>query len=388
MGIDLTSINLEAVPIETLTKQSKRKRKKKENTCCASAKKNKKRKLSDEEFPADLNNVENWKNLAPKPSKLAGRENKIIINCPEILAAQERENVKQPKKKLLINGNMFDNFVKIRKNFDVQVQNTCSVDSVCQILVQGWIDYAHIRSLISGSNNKLMQVVASLATKGAVSCTYKQRAQALSEILRPSNLNTIGNCEKVTYNCYGNLGQRIAQLLGDDHPSLTREVACSICPPITFNEALLDVNYSVLLKKGVQSLARAVNKNSVRIEHCPACRADNPNVENTLNMKKIIFITTELLVEMHKRKKISERFIGLWEICLKDIPTKIMLERLDYNLIGVVAQRPGHYIGYRRRITGQWDECNDLAKNKRIKNNVTEKSVINPGVLIFVAAEC
>ena len=91
--------------------------------------------------------------------------------------------------------------------------------------------------------------------------------------------------------------------------------------------------------------------------------------------------------ELEKKNfKKNER---LGSIRLSDIPVKMTVETIvstpvGYNLVGLIAQTPGHYVAYKRRLNNKWDYCNDMAQDGKIKFDVSPLSKINPMLLIYV----
>lgn len=57
---------------------------------------------------------------------------------------------------------------------------------------------------------------------------------------------------------------------------------------------------------------------------------------------------------------------------------------VDYFLLGVVDHCPGHYVGFKRRITHIWDKCDGLALNKKINTNINRDTTIHIHILIYV----
>lgn len=115
---------------------------------------------------AKLNMEENWKNQANKGRKSRGP--KSLQASQESRAAQQNETLQPPKLRLLENGSL-GGFVSDGDK-QVQLKNTCNLDSICHLLAVAYVDSKTAREFISDASDKnlIMKRVKLLATEGAV----------------------------------------------------------------------------------------------------------------------------------------------------------------------------------------------------------------------------
>lgn len=69
------------------------------------------------------------------------------------------------------------------------------------------------------------------------------------------------------------------------------------------------------------------------------------------------------------------------KFALKEFPIKLNLNNDEYRLAGTIAQLPGHYVSYCRRIDNTWELCNNMS-TKVVRCNRFDK--IEPSAVIYV----
>lgn len=177
---------------------------------------------------------------------------------PELDAAIQVNNWKQPKHTLLKNGNLCK-VVRINREHSVLLRNTCAFDALAQIIASSYIMYEHYRFFLNNSTNLLLKTAKSLATVGATKETYILRALALTEVIhrkvslvlpqglpkKNSRVNKIKD-----YDCTTNAPSLARKLLNDIPSITTRIIHCSgdhCDSPITTVISVLDTNMNILL---------------------------------------------------------------------------------------------------------------------------------------------
>lgn len=277
--------------------------------------------------PFDLNSIENWRNLALKTSS-KNREAKYTRKHPEMSVVLKAGKLQPPKNTLLLNGN-YSGYINIDKNLKVEVVNTCPFDAVVQILGQCFTDFENLHELFNDTENLTLQTAKSLSVAGAVEVTERLRCLAIKKAY-PSEARRLKFKEKgkvlhESYDLYKNLSKVVKELF-KDMPNLQKTYLChNRCRTIPTTCDILEVDYNLLCFEGLKKLGEAIRAKSVQL------------------------------------------FMGTQE----------------YSLVGVIAQLPAHYIAYKRRITNCWDECNNVASDKKVKTNIQKTTLVYPVMVIY-----
>ncbi len=303
--------------------------------------------------------------------------------------------LKQPTKLLLKNGNLMGFFL-LPEMGQVSVQNTCSFDAVAQILTVGYIDHPKFREIVDSKKDGApsLDVVVSLATKGACKDVYQLRAKALvpvSSLLQARNVlnNTRRAQTRRSINILeyslailgheienqqesrlpnGNVAALVEALFSD----LPSKVTSWECPnghdEITVN-TLITVNYDHLRNTGIQGL-----KDNLEFSLVPEdmeCAKNNCQLDahGTSSCSNSVFVDLGTCTQTYK---------------LSDVPVMLVLRGSKFTLVGIVAYTKEHFIAYCRRRSGVWEKFDDCNKNSY---SVTSKETLVPHLIFYLKTE-
>ena len=223
-----------------------------------------------------------------------------------------------------------------------EVKNTCSFDSICQIIALMYSESENFRSLMGNTKNAVIQTSKSLALYGATTNTYILRCKALAMILKGENLqkptaNSKSSTNFVRYECFGNICNLVRQLF-QDMPSMSVVNSCynTLCTKklkLKIKKYItLEVNGKILLTNGLPSIELAVTDWIKNLEK-PCCEKAYTNP----TMGSIIFVETDFLgiegvemiygaTDMYNRSS-----------AIKEIPIHEEINSEKFTLRGVVA---------------------------------------------------
>ncbi|KAJ8880563.1 hypothetical protein PR048_017033 [Dryococelus australis] len=311
---------------------------------------------------------ENWRGRASLPSKK--------IQCHSYLEPSsgfEETGLSTPLRALTVvllkNGNRVSSLKAISLcGQKFILTNTCSFDSLVQILATSNTDSVHYKDFVQNNNNiSILKVIESLAGNNITSGTYRQRNEVLHPICESSILST--NLTQVNLT---STSKSMASRLLADFPSVTETFKCTNTKCVTRNSILRPV-ISIAIE--IQSL-----------NNLEAC------INQFLAEEKITSSNQHLLIEVVNSSIVfnPSDIAYPFEAPLKDVPRKITLKKSGdtYFLRDIVPTTSssdagrykktlginvvGHYVACCLRPDLKWEIYNDLCNSSSmVKQTVT-----------------
>lgn len=321
----------------------------------------------------ELNDLENWRGQG-KPKRNPA---KYLNKHPEIVLEVKMKSLKDPKEILLRNGSI-TGFPLITEKTKVQIRNTCSFDSVIQLLAVLAIENEKFRVWLESAKDKskALDVAWKLAHQGATVDTYSTRVEALvnhANLTKASEQSSDREKKKkassikqvLQYDIWGNciiLFEKLDMKIF----SLQRTWTCKKRHATKENCTFVSVLEDVLLSQGFGELEASVNiHKALEKKGCSKKGCKHAMTVKSVNLNDVIIIDVSVSEQMKN-----------------EIPESLHLESQDFNLFGVVAYQPGHYVSYAKRIGGYWEYFNDVHKrHSRVKDNLK----LVPVILIYVS---
>uniref|UniRef100_A0A2S2NN08 NOF-FB transposable element protein n=1 Tax=Schizaphis graminum TaxID=13262 RepID=A0A2S2NN08_SCHGA len=72
----------------------------------------------------------------------------------------------------------------------------------------------------------------------------------------------------------------------------------------------------------------------------------------------------------------------VFQCYLQELPKKLNFENYEYILTAAIAHVPGHYLTYVLRLSGSWEQHNDL--EKKVKNVSDKNTLITPHIIMYI----
>lgn len=370
-----------------------------------------KRKLDD----SDNFSVENWRGKAGKPTIIccsSPKENNssrstlhLEENAPQIFKFQAisqssstffqrypeidlvnekiAQKIDNPNKQIIRKCESF-NFLKngslsgpVTLNGEtVFCRDTCGFDSISQILRAATIDDPNCAKIISDSSISC-SMAKFIETFASATCTKQDMYRERAAILSPAYCSTKQylKTEKRSLSHSFSAVDSVFSLWKKLFPSmisLTRKTSCNFCNLVKEHHQHSIIPHEKLIKpQKIGTLTEAINFHEHVDVKCPQCHRI---CHVTMKPGTLIFV--ELDVRRSVYQQIGESFK------LTEFPTTLQLD-VPYKLAGVIGHRPGHFIGYAKRLNG-WQIFDDIRdKAERASENLT---IVPHGAIFYRTA--
>ncbi|XP_053593977.1 uncharacterized protein LOC106694172 isoform X2 [Microplitis demolitor] len=222
---------------------------------------------------------------------------------------------------LLKNGNYVRNPVNIRGSYYFAT-NTCGFDSIIQILSSSAMDNPQYMAFIDESKNKVLKFVKFFDENELSATTNKNRIVLLEDLFSHKIKKMLNSNQIDLYDCVSTIYKQCF----NDVPSGWLTHTCPNCHIYTSPIIILQVNHYIIRKNGYHVLQEVLN--------------------NEWTQK----------LDVRANVEASHSIPGQ----LVDFPINLNLGDDQYQLSGVIAMLPGHFISYCRRINNRWDKCDGL----------------------------
>ena len=245
--------------------------------------------------------------------------------------------------------------------------NTCGFDSIIQILSASAMDNPKYVTFIQTSKDEVLQFVKCFVESGPSAMIYKKRIILLKHLFESNMLVNYDQCRKLTsytidlYECLSIIWKKCF----NSEPSGWYTYQCPKCDEYTISAIIVEVNHKIILENGFSALQEAFDKhNDWKKKLC---------INNCSNycQTKLCTFNTQVFIELDVRPNIESSNGICGKLC--DFPIYLDFDNHQYQLAGVIARLPGHYVSYCRRINNRWDLCNDL------KSKIT---YVRPNILV------
>lgn len=260
-------------------------------------------------FEVDLNKcvelsstiINNEKRPQNEQSKYTGKYFKPYPEIQQQNALVVNNKNKKRKAILLPNGSHCS--AVILNNNTYFLRNTCSFDSIVQILATAGIDNIEYHRFLEKATNHTLNFVYNFITNGISKNLFAQRAQILIDCCMSKTQKTITNkILSYTIDAENNIANLIQQIL-QTNPSKCNTEKCT-CGERTIYHSTIAPNHTIISKKGFRALQEALEFWSpiYNINCCNACLG---KLTCTDELGEHIFI--ELDVRHHHNLKQSLR---------------------------------------------------------------------------------
>lgn len=316
---------------------------------------------------AYLNEIEAWKlgrvinPPEPKVPLKGKKRGKFLTPCPDIEIIHKRRKF-TPKLPLLVNASALEP-VKIGKQ-TVRVRNTCAFDTSIQSILAGCHDFEPYAEYLGNFGIKIFDFVQKLSTTGTSAALYAERGSILSAT-KPI-IDGILDCEI----CISYLQEKY---ILQDMPSLAKTVNCGDCLfEVVKTLPVLHVDPFPLHQRGMKGLQEAVDKTFSSRSTSTCFRCKSTNITKSLSggnhlMINIEDVGNDILADRNGFPNCRKTFT------LEEIPDKLTYDGHTYKLVSVIVYTTAHYFAFIKRVTGKWEEHNDLLKTVR---SVTARTLL------------
>lgn len=333
-----------------------------------------------------LQEEENWRGQNKRSMRtnehnksIPSKRGKYLQACPNVTLMHNRP-LRKRKDIIIQNGNLLAS-VKIEK-IKVQVMNTCSFDSIIELITNGYSDYIEYQRQvrIEFSDFEFFDLVIDYATNNITSKWYIKRALCLFKTLDKPLASIL--------DCSYNISSLISKLL-HDIPSTTNKFTCKKCKTnSTIIKSVLQIDSKPILTEGLKTgLEKSLNKyfSTKKKVYCNSCKSYG--YEFSEPGPHLLIDTEHPFISM---LQIDSVIIS--EIPLSEIPHFIMIKNIKYVLIGVIHFIPpeirngvGHYVAFCKTVTGSWKQCDDAKyKADLIPNGSLSSTLVRPAIIGYV----
>ncbi|XP_057323644.1 uncharacterized protein LOC130666547 [Microplitis mediator] len=228
------------------------------------------------------------------------------------------------------------------------------------------MDNPQYMAFIDESKNKVLKFVKFFVENELSATTYKNRIVLLEDLFSHKIKEMIKSNQIDLYDCVSTIYKQCF----NDVPSGWLTHTCPNCHIYTSPIIILQVNHDIIRKNGYHALQEGLNNEWTQklcIKTCSSYCNTRLNIYNTQ-----IFIELDVRANVEASHSIPGRLV--------DFPINLNLSDDQYQLSGVIAMLPGHFISYCRRINNRWDKCDGLQQKIECVKSHTS---IEPQAVIY-----
>lgn len=258
--------------------------------------------------------------------------------------------------------------------------------------------------LNSSEENKVFQLVKSLASKGVTQHAYSLRAEVLSSIFCPVQLKT--GVHRVDAQCHVST---VIQKTMTENPSVhfTRQCSsqyCKLYTPNTRQIPFVSIDLSVLSASGIAHLQSAVEQ-GLNLPASPCLRPiESPDASPTafktdssgkqlctgtvchsFTLRELVWIDTDL--GKCSTETLEHSFHSPKRFLLTEFPSTLLLQGEKFTLKAVITfqegptpETLGHYMTFCNRTPYIWEMYDDLRKDVTI---ASENTSVCPHAVLY-----
>lgn len=252
------------------------------------------------------------------------------------------------------------------------LRNSCPFDSLAQIIFTSILDDPIYFSFAETSDNSFFKFIFKFMDNGPSHEVYKERFKLLKPLYENTKISTKTKHHEITtsYDATDSPAEVWMKLLNSISSSRQME-KCNKCGEHETMQLTLRPNHKMIIHKGFRALQKALKFHDVTYNK--KCQCGGCSV-----------LTTETSHHIFIELDIRENLQSATKSCkLKELPTMLTLTK-QYRLVGVVAAYPGHFVAYCRRLSGLWEQYNDL--NTTVKS-CSHNETISPIAAVYIIYE-
>jgi hypothetical protein len=301
-----------------------------------------------------LNEQENWRGLN-KTEEINGKTKEgkkrgtYLTACPDIEIIHKRPKF-ITNLPLLANGNILKP-MKVTNKI-INIRNTCAFDATMQSILAACHDYdSYAEYLSTKLNPSVGQFLQTLSKTGVTAKLYETRG---------SILIATQSIQNDTLDCTVNISHLLQNYILNGVPSIEKVIKCLTCGfEVTKCVPLLYINPILINQRGMAGLQEAVNATATLRSSTTCFQCKSEDIIKTMSAGRHLILDiedagNEALCTRSGHPDCQMQF------ALDEIPDQLFYEGLTYKFVSAIIYSANHYFAIIRRVTGKWEEHNDL----------------------------